>query len=117
MEKRNNLPNKLKKMQMEMGKSQTEFAQELGIPQSTLQNIMKGGNTTLDTLMQIAAITGFSLDELVLDDPAAEILRKLLSQLNCYSHMTEKEQEEVRYLVSIIQRHMNILLELFRNDR
>lgn len=92
MEKRNNLSNKLKKMQMEMGKSQTEFAQELGIPQSTLQNIMKGGNTTLDMLMQIAAITGFSLDELVLADPAAEILRKLLSQLNCYLLTYDRER-------------------------
>ncbi len=92
MERKNNLSNKLKSIQTEMRKSQTEFAQELGIPQSTLQNIMKEGNTTVDTLVRISTATGFSLDELVFDDPT----NRILCGLEYYSHMTAEQQEEVK---------------------
>lgn len=44
-----------------------EFAEELGIPKSTLRAVMKDGNTTLDTAIRIAESMGTGLDSLVHD--------------------------------------------------
>ena len=110
MEKSNNLSRKLKEMQAEKGKSQAEFSRELGIAQSTIQSIMKEGNTTLDTLIRISIATESSLDELVFGDSARKATREFLSVLNCYNDLPEGKQGEV-------QLHVNALLELFNNEQ
>lgn len=45
--------------------SLTEFAQEIGIAKSTIQSVIKDGNTTLNTAISIANAFGMTLDELV----------------------------------------------------
>lgn len=44
-----------------------EFADELGIPLSTLRTVLKEGNTTLHTAIQISRRLGISLDMLTSD--------------------------------------------------
>lgn len=43
----------------------SEFSEELGVPKTTLQSVMKYGNTTVDTLVRISNASGKSLDNLV----------------------------------------------------
>lgn len=45
--------------------SLTEFAQEIGIAKSTIQSVIKDGNTTLNTAISIANAFDMTLDELV----------------------------------------------------
>ena len=115
MERRNNLSSNLKRMQAESRKSLAEFAKELGIPQSTLQNIMKEGNTTLDTLMQISLHTDRSLDELVLGEAHDSTTWDMTSRLiSGYAQMKPEEQVEVQRLIRTLQQNVDHLLELFQ---
>lgn len=55
----------LENIRKESGKSIVEFSEELGIPKSTMQPILKTGNTTLNTAVSIASALDVSLDELI----------------------------------------------------
>ena len=89
------------------GCTQAEFSAELGVPTSTLQTMLYSGNTTLDTLLQLADAMDISLDELVLRRRSPEVderIRQLMQEFAWYSEMTEERQKAVWYHVCELAR-------------
>lgn len=75
-----------------------EFAQEAGVPKSTLQSVRISGNTTLDTAIRISDGLGLPLDSLVGDGNLAEkidIIRYLLRSIDWFQALSTGEQDEV----------------------
>lgn len=68
MEKLKRFAQNLDNIKTRNNKSLTEFAQEIGIAKSTVQSILKDGNTTLDTAIRISTALGISLDDLLNED-------------------------------------------------
>lgn len=80
------------------GQSLAEFAQEAGIPKSTMQSVRLSGNTTLDTAIRIADGLGLPLDSLVGDGQIPEkidLTRHLLKSVGWLRSLSAAEQEEV----------------------
>jgi len=103
----NHLSENLKAYQKMKGCTQAELSAELGVPVSTLQTLLTGGNTTLDTLLHLSEAMDASLDELVLCHRGIEVyerLRQLMEEFTWYSEMTEERQEIVWYHVSELLR-------------
>ena len=112
MKRRNNLSNNLKAFQKARHITQTEFAQALDLPKSTLQAVMLDGNTTLETLIHMANALDVTLDELVFDSCLAEkegMIRWLLTGASWYAEQTAEGQEQLRY-------HIRGILELLKRD-
>jgi len=90
----------LENIRIKRGKSITEFSQELSIPKSTMQPILKTGNTTLNTAVNIASSLNISLDELVNGEGASEqmrFLRTVSEMLERFNHLNAEEQEKLKY--------------------
>ena len=106
----NNIADTLKALQAQKGMNMTEFANEIGIPPSTLHSVETSGNTSLNTLLQIAKGTGKTLDELVFgvhrDSESIEVERFLLRQLEFFSLLSQAEQDEAVF-------HFNELVRLY----
>lgn len=99
MVKKNRLSENLKSYQLHRNKTLTEFSEELMIPKSTLQSLLKDGNTTLDTLIRIQTALGVSLDELVYGEEW--VFRKIaeeniLKQISWYVELPTEKQEKFR---------------------
>lgn len=79
------------------GQSLAEFAQEIGVPKSTLQSIRLSGHTTLDTATRIADGLNLPLDSLVGDVQLSEkldIAEYLLRTVDWFRTLSSSEQEE-----------------------
>ena len=112
VKRKNNLSNNLKAFQKARHITQTEFAQALNMPKSTLQAVMLDGNTTLETLIHLADALDVSLDELVFstDVPKKEgVLRWLLAGLSWYASQSPERQE-------LLLGHIKGILELLTRD-
>ena len=112
MKRRNNLSINLKAFQKARHITQTEFAQALDLPKSTLQAVMLDGNTTLETLIHMANALDVTLDELVFDSCLPEkegMIRWLLTGANWYAEQPAEGQEQLRY-------HIRSILELLTRD-
>ena len=113
MRQTNNIADTLKALQAQKGMNMAEFANEIGIPLSTLHSVETSGNTSLNTLLQIADGTGKSLDELVYgvkhDSERLEAERFILRQLEFFSQLSQREQVEAEC-------HFKELVRLFRRD-
>lgn len=113
MRQTNNIADTLKALQAQKGMNMTEFANEIGIPPSTLHSVETSGNTSLNTLLQIAAGTGKTLDELVYgvnhDSESQDAERFILRQLQFFSQLSQVEQAEAEFhfkeLVRLLQRN------------
>lgn len=68
MEHNNYLAQNLKTYKSLQKKSLRTFAEQLGIPTSTLSNLLKDGNTTLDTAIRLSENLNISMDMLFKDD-------------------------------------------------
>lgn len=75
MEEGNKLARNLRSYKAAKNMTMKELSKELNIPEATLRNVMKEGNTTLDTAIRISKGLGISLDILVSD---AELPNKLI---------------------------------------
>lgn len=112
MKRTNNLSNNLKAFQKARHITQTEFAQALDMPKSTLQAVMLDGNTTLDTLIHLADALDVSLDELVFSADLPEkygMIQWLLDGVGWYAALSAERQEGLRY-------HILGILELLTRD-
>lgn len=78
----NYLSQNLKAYQKLRNLSLVEFSKELDVPQSTLNAILKEGNTTLETIIRISRNLNCSLDMLVYD-------RKMPDKLFILYHMEQ----------------------------
>ena len=106
MKRENRLSENLRAYQKMRGYTQAELSRELGIPPSTLQTLMRSGNTTLDTLMQLSDSMDASLDELVYSQSIREYerMRQLLDDLERYADMSHEERKRVWYHLSELAR-------------
>ncbi len=91
-------------------KSVKEFAEELGVPKSTLHPIIKNGNTTLNTAIQIANALDEPLDDLINGDfilGETRLSKSARDLINVFSHLDAKQQDSAIY-------HMTELLKIVR---
>lgn len=113
MEKLKRFAQNLDNIKTRNNKSLTEFAQEIGIAKSTVQSILKDGNTTLDTAIRISTALGISLDDLLNEDiddiendggeakagsleTGFEILKRVLGR---FDNLDYNEQLELEYCI------------------
>ena len=75
MNKVENFAKNLESIRKTRKKSLTEFVREIGIPKSTLQSILKDGNTTLDTASRVADSLHISLDNLISKEESFDDIR------------------------------------------
>lgn len=75
MKEYNHLARNLKSYKTTNNLTMKELSGELDIPEATLRNVMKEGNSTLDTAIRISKGLGISLDMLVSD---ADLPNKLI---------------------------------------
>lgn len=110
MEKENFLSKNLKACQKSQGMSLMEFAEELGVPKSTLRAILKDGNTTLDTAIRIAVSMGMGLDRLVHDKQFSDkqfILNHLERAGAWFTSLPEDTRGKIAELVAEIWKLMD----------
>lgn len=100
-----NFAQSLRRIQQEGNMSLTKFAEALRVPKSTLQSILKHGQTSLETACRISEVLSIPLSVLV-DDvcPQTGDLLKLLQSLNWYSSLSREGQEAVaKAMVQILE--------------
>ena len=110
MDRHWNFIKNLEAIQRINGQSLAEFAQEIGIPKSTLQSVLEQGNTTLYTAIRISDGLDLPLDALVNDEllaPKVDIARYLLQNLDWFHSLTVEDQETVIL-------HLGKILEVIR---
>lgn len=76
--------------------SLTEFSEELRIPRTTLQSVMDGGQTTLDTACRISDAVRIPLSALTdgtLSPERVDILHCWLTCLSWYGELSVEKQE------------------------
>ena len=114
METENHLPNNLKTLRLLRRKTQTEFAREIGISKSTLQEIEHGKSPNLDTLSCIAAHLDIPLSVLISGAaPPTQlgILVQLVRGFDWFSRLSPPEQEDLLEATLQISRALSILKE------
>lgn len=90
------------------GRSLGEFAQEIGIPKSTLKTALDTGNVMLDTAIRISDGLNVPLDELLRDEDLAhrlDVLEHVLQYLEWFSMLPAEDREEVIF-------HLHKILEV-----
>lgn len=90
------------------GQSLGEFAQEIGIPKSTLKAALGTGNIMLDTAIRISDGLNIPLDELLSDESLArrlDVLQRVLQYLEWFSVLPSGDREEVLF-------HLQKILEV-----
>ena len=110
MESTGKLAESLRKIIKDNAKSASEFAEEIGMPKTTIHDILKSGNTTVHTLLHIAEKTNRSPNELLGYDDGSRAIRGLLDYVEAYSRLPRAKQEKASCVV-------NELLKLFQNDK
>lgn len=88
----------------------SEFSKELHVPKSTLQAILKDGNTSLHTALHIADYLGVSLDTLTerpVPDAYTDMLPAMLKCLSTFVRLPQEKQSEVVY-------HVHSILEILQ---
>ena len=112
MKKENRLSENLRAYRKVRGRTQAELSKEPGVPVSTLQTVLRGGNTTLDPLIRLSHAMDASLDEPVFSEHGTEgdaLLRKLMTDFGYYANMTEEQRAMAWY-------HMRELGRLMKQE-
>lgn len=102
MEKLKVFAKNLENIRKAKNKSLTEFAQEIGIPKSTVQSILKDGNTTLDTAARIAGALHISLDSLLNNEEKYDDIRfseSVKEILSMFNNLDYEQQIAVEYYI------------------
>lgn len=76
------------------------FADEIGIPKSTLQSVLSDGHTTLDTAIRIADALQISLDTLLEEcfSPAQyDMLNGMLKNIAWLAQLDVHQRKEILY--------------------
>ena len=95
----------LRFLKQERQLSLTEFSEVLHIPRSTLQAVLEGGNTSLDTACRIADALQVPLSVLTdgqLLPESAGVLHGILSSLDWYSSLPPEKQKTASFGFALI---------------
>ncbi len=104
MNAQQNLAKNLSQQRVFLRMSLEEFSQELGIPKSTLHSILKTGNTTVNTLVQIAQHLHISIDALLsadLSEDPSPVRTVFSPLLDCYYKLPAERQPLFRVYLSL----------------
>lgn len=88
----------------------TAFSEELGIPKSTLQTILKDGNTSLHTALNIAdrlKVPLSSLTDAVVSEDELASIAPLLQCFQWFDRLPKEDREKVAF-------HINAILEVLQ---
>lgn len=110
MDARQPLAKNLAQQRMLLNMSMEEFSCELGIPKSTLQSILKTGNTTTNTLLQISDYLCLSPDALLGDELSESYLQPLSALMPLFEWFTQLSQEQQIMVIS----HLLCILEVLQ---
>lgn len=108
MDKHKIFAKNLSAIQKVNGRSLGEFAQEIGIPKSTLKAALDTGNIMLDTAIRISDGLNLPLDALLSDEPLAQrldVLQRILQYLEWFCVLSAEDQKEVIF-------HLHKILEV-----
>ncbi len=93
------------RIKKERNLSLTNFSKETCVARSTLQAILRDGNTTLDTACRISNSLNMPLSSLI-DEPSSnyinEYLNHLLNLLDWYTDLPASQQELIQNAVTVI---------------
>ncbi len=105
MEEYNHLARNLRSYKTTKDLTMKELSNELDIPEATLRNVIKEGNTTLDTVIRISKGLGISLDMLVSDAdlPNKLIVLKQIKRAGCWlSELPPEKSDKIASLIAEI---------------
>lgn len=105
MDEYNHLAKNLRNYKANKGLTTKQLSNELGIPKATLRNVMKEGNTTLDTAIRISNGLGISLDMLVNDAGLPNKLIVLKQIQRTGSWLSELPQEKMIKSLRLLQKY------------
>jgi transcriptional regulator with XRE-family HTH domain len=82
--------------------SQTEFAEKIGIKQSSLSSIEKGTtNPSIDTVIATSNVFGVTTDWILLGDGPNGSTAKENHLLTLFQQLSEKDKEEILRIIEI----------------
>ena len=107
MDKHKIFANNLNAIRKAREQSLAEFSAELGIPKSILQSVLKNGQTSLNTAIQISEGLNISLDALVgenLSELNLSSFRAILLSLSWFKSLSpDKQVCAVLYLIKLME--------------
>ena len=95
-------------------RTQLEFAQELGISKSTLQDIEHGKSPTLDTVQCISQHLGIPLSVLLsnaVPPTQLEVITQLIQGFDWFARCPKTAQEELLNSILQISRSLSVIKE------
>ena len=98
MDKHQNVASNLNMIRKAMGMSMSEFSKELGVPKSTIQSILEGGQMTLYTALLISERLKVPIDILTgtsLTTEKLEFLAGFMASFEWFSSLNEDGQKVV----------------------
>lgn len=105
MEEHNQLAKNLRVYKASRSLTMKELSRQLDVPETTLRNIMKDGNTTLHTAIRISKRLGIGLDLLVNDETFSDklfILNQIQIAGSRLSHIPQNKKDKVSELIAEI---------------
>ena len=114
MESRQILSKNLKAYRTLKKRTQLEFAQEIGISKSTLQDIEHGKSPTLDTVQCIAQHLGIPLSILLSDaipPTQLEIIVQLIQGFDWFAQCSQEAQEELLNSILNVSHSLSVIKE------
>ena len=99
--------------------TQIEFAQEIGISKSTLQDIEHGKSPTLDTVQCISQHLGIPLSILLSDTippTQLEVITRMIQGFDWFARCSKETQEDVLNSILEVSHTLSVIKEE-RDDR
>ena len=99
--------------------TQIEFAQEIGISKSTLQDIEHGKSPTLDTVQCISQHLGIPLSILLSDaipPTQLEVITRMIQGFDWFARCSKETQEDVLNSILEVSHTLSVIKEE-RDDR
>lgn len=90
----------------------TELSQKTGVPRSTIQSVLRDGQTTLNTALRLADGLGIPISVLIDSSPDTDqlqLLHGLFSLLGWFNRLSYRDQQT-------ILEHMRPILEVLQHE-
>ena len=111
MKEYNHLARNLRSYKAAKNLTTKQLSSELDIPEATLRNVMKDGNTTLDTVIRISKALDISLDMLINDADLPDKLIVLKQIQNAGSWLAKLPPEKSDKIAALIAEIWEVMSE------